>query len=426
MRTSRLFGLALAMAVTFSAPAFAQTADHLHEKPINGLELLNEAYELTRRNFYSRRVLEQKGWSKIRDKYVSKAKQASGQEEIHQIISAMLGELKTSHLAIVDKDVYWRHLDAEFKNRQVPQLGFEFVEAEYRQLFVGGMLEGSAADKAGLKTGDKILKIGKYPAIDNENLREGGHDPGLPGHHGYVLLCDNNEKISLTIQRTAKSQPEEITITATPINMIAAIKNSVRVVKHDGYKIGIVHTWHFMSTTVSRLVRDAIENKFRNCDGMILDVRGRGGSTMVVSQLLNMFRNRRAIWKKPVVCLTDHGSRSAKEIFSWAWQRDKIGEVVGETTQGACIGTIFKELKDGSWMLLPRTDVKRLTGGVEIEGVGVKPSIFQKQAPLPFRQGKDTILDRGLSVLSKKIVARGTMRSKPAPKKPGTKLYRQR
>lgn len=425
MKSSRCLTLAVAFVLAVSAPVAAQTPEHLHDAPLDGLALLNEAWELTRANYYSRKVLEQKGWSKIRKKYIAAAKKAKGQEEIHQIISKMLGELKTSHLAIVDKEVYERHLDAEFKNKLIPQLGFEFVEAEWRQLFVGGILEGSAADKAGLKTGDKILKIGKYAAIDHENLREAGHDPGLPGHHGYVLLCNKGEKVTLTIQRSAKAQPEEITITAAPINMIKAIKNSVRVVDYKGYKLGVVHTWHFMSTTVSRIVRDAIENEFKNCDGMILDVRGRGGSTMVVSQILNMFRGRRAIWKKPVVCLTDHGSRSAKEIFSWAWQRDKIGEVVGETTQGACIGTIFKSLKDGSWMLLPRIDVKRLTRGVEIEGVGVKPSIFQGQGPLKFRGGKDLILDKGMAVCAKKINAQGTMRSKPAPRRKGTKLYRK-
>lgn len=424
MRSSRSLALAMTLLLAFSAPAVAQTT-HLHENPVDGLALLNEAWELTRANFYNRRVLEKKGWRKIREKYVAAAKKAKGQEEIHKIISQMLGELKTSHLAIVDKEVYKRHLDAEFKNRMIPQLGFEFVEADHRELYVGGILEGSAADKAGLKTGDKIVRIGKYPAIDHENLREAGHDPGLPGAHGYVLLCNKNEKVTLTVQRTAKSQPFEVTITAAPINMIQAIKNSVRVINYKGAKIGVVHTWHFMSTAVSRIVRDAIEKEFRDCDGMILDVRGRGGSTMVVSQLLNMFRRgRRQLWRKPVVCLTDKTSRSAKEIFSLAWQRDKIGEVVGETTQGACIGTIFKSLRDGSWMLLPRIDVKRLTGGIEIEGVGVKPSIFQTQGPLKFRQGKDLILDRGLAVCLKKIEARGTMRAKPAPRTRGSKLYK--
>jgi carboxyl-terminal processing protease len=422
MKTTHV--LTLALVLFLAVPATAQTASSLHEKPVDGLALLDEAWELTRRNFYDRRVLEKRGWTTIRKRYVAAARQAQGTEEIHKIISQMLAELKTSHLCIVGKEIYQRHLASEFQNKLVAQLGFEFVEAQFRQLYVGTLLEGSAAEKAGLKAGDKVLKIGKWPAIDNENLREGGHDPGLPGHHGYQLLVSNGEKVQLTIQRTASSQPEVITVRATPINMIKAVKNSVRIINSGGYKVGVVHTWHFMNSAVSRIVRDAIRGKFRNCDAMVLDVRGRGGSTMVVSQILNLFRGRRAIWKKPVVCLTDHGSRSAKEIFSWAWQRDKIGEVVGETTQGACIGTHFKELKDGSWMLVPRVDVTRLTGGVEIEGVGVKPTIFQKAGALPFRQGKDLILERGLKVIVKKVSARRTMRSRAVPKKRGAKLYR--
>lgn len=75
-------------------------------------------------------------------------------------------------------------------------------------------------------------------------------------------------------------------------------------------------------------------------------------------------------------------------------------------------------------MLLPRIDVKRLTRGVEIEGVGVKPSIFQGQGPLKFRGGKDLILDKGMAVCAKKISARGTMRSAP-PRRSGKKLHKK-
>jgi len=380
-----------------------ETVRSLHGQSIDGVKLLDEAWELTRKNFYRQSVLTERGWNEIRGRYRERAKAALSSAEMRQIISEMLAELKTSHLAIVDPRIYQRHLANEFSNTRVPQLGLELVEIAPRELYIGGLLEGSAADLAGLRAGDRVLEVNGLPAIDAEALCEAGHDPGLPGHPSYVLIVEDKEEVVLQIQRKAKAEPFNVTVTATRTNMIEAIQNSIRVIEQDGKKIGVIHLWHFMSSDVSRITERALRDKFKDCDGLILDIRGRGGSTAVVSQLLGMFYGRRAIWNRPTVVLTHDHTRSAKEIFSLRWRQAKRGPVVGETTQGACIGTVFKPLSDGSYMLLPLTDVRSITGGIEIEGRGVDPDIFVKELPLPYRAGQDRIMLGGIKVLLEEL-----------------------
>ncbi|HBP18853.1 MAG TPA: hypothetical protein DEA08_13845 [Planctomycetes bacterium] len=69
---------------------------------------------------------------------------------------------------------------------------------------------------------------------------------------------------------------------------------------------------------------------------------------------------------------------------------------MGERTQGACIACQFFELSDGSVLCLPIMDVRRLSGGVYLEGIGVQPDVRVRQLPLPYRQGQDRILAAGL------------------------------
>ena len=55
----------------------------------------------------------------------------------------------------------------------------------------------------------------------------------------------------------------------------------------------------------------------------------------------------------------------------------------------------------GSVLALPITDVRSLTRGVNLEGVGVAPTIEVPDAALPYREGADPILEAGLREAAK-------------------------
>jgi C-terminal processing protease CtpA/Prc len=198
------------------------------------------------------------------------------------------------------------------------------------------------------------------------------------------------------VRRVAGGAIEAVTLAPKASSLVDATRRSVHVVEAEGHTIGVIHLWHFMSMEVARALQQALDGPFKSCDALVLDVRGRGGSDMVVQRVLSLLSGRRRMWDKPVVVLTSHGTRSAKEIFAWEWRQIDRGPIVGERTLGACIGCTFRRLSDGSVLMVPVSDVRGLTHGQTLEGNGVEPTIPVAQLPLPYRGGRDAILDAGV------------------------------
>jgi hypothetical protein len=62
------------------------------------------------------------------------------------------------------------------------------------------------------------------------------------------------------------------------------------------------------------------------------------------------------------------------------------------------IAAQFHPMPDGSALMVPMADVRRLSGGELLEGVGVAPH-FQVPGDLRDCAGRDEILDRALELL---------------------------
>lgn len=363
--------------------------------------LVREAWRTARRYWYDRGQLASKDWKGILERALVRAPQAKSPSETYAVINRMLGELKTSHLALVSYGVWRRELALEFRNRATFKAGCELVEIKGRY-YVAGVATGSPAAKAGLLDGDEVLAIGGASPGKSALLAAAGHDPGLPGPPGYSIRLQKGVDVPFTIRRRKDGPRQQKTLKPAPFSLIQSARSSVRIERVGGVKVGVIELPHFIHRQMYRITRDALRGKLAQADALVLDVRGRGGSSYVVRMILSLFRGWRQEWTKPVVCLTDRTTRSAKEIFAWSWRRYGL-PIVGERTQGACIGCGFRQLSDGSVLMVPMVDVRRLTRGVTLEGNGVKPTIAVPQAPLPFRAGKDTILRAGLKEAAARV-----------------------
>ena len=49
-------------------------------------------------------------------------------------------------------------------------------------------------------------------------------------------------------------------------------------------------------------------------------------------------------------------------------------------------------------------DMRAMTGGAVLEGVGVAPDVVVKPPPLPYSQGLDAIRERGIEVVLEQIL----------------------
>jgi carboxyl-terminal processing protease len=171
----------------------------------------------------------------------------------------------------------------------------------------------------------------------------------------------------------------------------------------------------------SAKIRAAIR-EFATADGIIIDLRGNpggvGGLAGGVAGLLsdkqislgsmNSRSGAMALlgypqpepFMKKVVVLTDHGSASTSEMFAAGIQENGRGKVIGETSAGAILLSVFDPLPTGYVFQYAISDYKS-PKNVLIEGRGVKPD---RQVPLTRESllaGRDVQLDAAVAEIRK-------------------------
>lgn len=374
--------------------------------------LFDEVWRTVEQRFFDR-THRGKDWAAIREAWLPAACEAPTPRRLREVINGMLGELRVSHLSLVDPDVYRAHFVPELTNRPAPQLGVEWV-ALPEGIFAAGLWEGAPAVRAGVRRGDRLVAIDGIAAARHPALLPAGSDPGLASPPGLFLLpCPEDQEMCLVLERRP-GQHVEAWVRPEPGNMVTASRRSVRVFLHAGRRVGYVHFWHFLAGEMATILRDALAGPFAECDSLVIDVRGRGGSPVVMDRILRGVTHGRenAPWRDAVVCCIDEGSRSAKEIFAWKWRKAGLGPLVGRRTEGAVIASTFFPMHDGSMLLMGVRDVADMSGGEQLEGVGVAPDI-DVPGTLPFADGRDEILARALDVAAERAKA-GPRRAKPA------------
>ena len=102
-------------------------------------------------------------------------------------------------------------------------------------------------------------------------------------------------------------------------------------------------------------------------------------------------------WRKPVAMLINEGTRSGKEVLAYGFKQYRLGELVGQRTEGAVLAATAFLIGDDGLLLLAVEDV--LVDGQRLEGVGVTPTI---EVPFDYRYaaGADPQLDRAVQVLA--------------------------
>ncbi|MCZ7605252.1 MAG: S41 family peptidase [Planctomycetota bacterium] len=401
----------------------------LTEAQKKNVEVLDGMLNVIRRGFYDKKF----GGHDLNDmraRYLRRCAEAQPGEALHKVLRELLGEFKVSHLSVIEQEAYDNHFAPEMDNTKRRQLGFDITELNPGEYFVSDILTGGAADKAGLKRGDRVLELEGQPIAGHPLLVDAGGDPGLPNQHAHFFIRNPGDgELNVKVQRQASADSRlEIAIAPGDINMIQATRNSVTIIEHEGRKFGYIRFWHFLHDGMTVALKRALKKEWEMCDGLIIDLRGRGGSPNVMNACFAPFGEPPAMsmfpgmpgrkvdygmpkWDRPVVALQDSGSRSAKEVYAHNWKWLEIGPLVGESTPGAVLGSTFAQLPDGSYLIYPAQNVRDLTfGKVELEGNPVEPTHPVKDL-LEYAAGADTIKEAGIKVLYEKV------KDLPPPKK---------
>ena len=240
-------------------------------------------------------------------------------------------------------------------------------------------LDGTPADKAGLKAGDIILKINDKSTL-NMTI-----DEAISIMRGKV-----GDPIDITIVREGEAKPLAIHIVRGIITIQSVYAKTI------GDDILYIRVASF-DKKVAKGVTKAIEKYKSTTKGIILDLRNNpGGLLNQAVDLVDIFVNKgkivsqkgrrkkdeqvysasksKTLTSVPLVVLVNGGSASASEIVSGALQDHKRAVLVGEKTFG----------KGSVQVVLPITDTEAikltiaryyLPSGRTIQAVGVTPDI---------------------------------------------------
>lgn len=240
-------------------------------------------------------------------------------------------------------------------------------------------IEGTPADKAGLKAGDIILKIEDKSTLDM-TLDEAVS----------LMRGEKGTPINITVFRKGKATPFKVHIIRDIIKIQSVYTKTI------GKDILYIRVTSFNQKVVEDVTK-AINKSKKTTKGIILDLRNNpGGLLSQAIGLVDMFvdsgnivsqkgRHKKddayydatksaTLTKVPLVVLVNGGSASASEIVSGALQDHKRAILVGEKTFGK--GSVQ------SIMPVTQTEAIKLTiaryylpSGRTIQAKGVTPDI---------------------------------------------------
>jgi C-terminal processing protease CtpA/Prc len=314
-------------------------------------------------------------------------------------VQNLLAEIPASHLALLSQATFDR-LIADLAGTAVPSAGFDVVQLNGRY-FATNLLEGGAGEAAGIRNGDEIVSLQGVPTRDSPLLDWRSDDAYLDEDRDpplHFLKVSAGERIATGVRRAANGPVEEWMVVAKIDSSRDASSRSVRRIEQDGRVLGYVHLWYIYLQGASDIVRDALAGPLKDADGLILDLRGRGGSGTEIPALLAVLDQAHRDRALPVVGLIDRQTRSAKDVIARALAKRPWVRLVGEPTAGAVIPASFAPVGDGAVLMFPSFALGTLTQEMENQG-GVAPSVMATRS-IAYADDKDPILEAGLQALA--------------------------
>jgi carboxyl-terminal processing protease len=390
MISTNTFLGALFMTIATSAPA--ATAIPAALQPA----IFDNVAALLRERFYDKKFREEQLPGLI-DKYRPSPGSPSDLSAQRTAAENLLAHVPASHLGLLS-DASYHYLIAELAGQAQPTLGFQLVRID-ASYFTSFVLEGGPAAGAGVQPWERVVSIDGAPVEKSARLDWAQKDAYLSIERDppiHSILCRAGDGVAVVLERRAGEQ-RTVRLTAQPYSALQAARKSVRLLELEGRKIGYVHFWFIHSTGVSELLRELLAGEFAGADGLLLDLRGRGGNGVVVPDILQILGD----WKRPIVALTDRQSRSAKDALAYEFKERHLATLVGEKTAGAVIPATFAPVGENTVLMFPSFTLGEYTRKLELKG-GVDPDIFVERAG-PDSGGNDPILERGKQEIARLV-----------------------
>src|SRR6266540_5578330 len=262
------------------------------------------------------------------------------------------------------------------------------------------VIQGTPAERAGVKKGDKIIRVN-------------GEDVSKLTTDEVANRVRGPEGTQVTVTFLRAQQEVEFTITR------ARFQSPLVVSRMETDQIGYLSARQLISSVAEDMAAAARTLSAQGATGWILDLRDDpGGELTVAVNVASLFVQRGTLvyqigrdgqrtavdanpskylgLNKPLVVLVNKNSASGSEIIAAGIRANGAGTVMGTQTAG-CVGTGQpRELPDGGLLLVTLTKMQDAKTGADLNGPGkgvvpdkvvTDPADQQLQAAITFLRG---------------------------------------
>ena len=367
-------------------------------------------------------------WSKVRVDYLPKVQAAKSDQEFHAVLRQMLAELKLSHF-----NIFPPVPAAADGTDSAGVVGIDIVWLDGVPV-VERIQKGSPAESAGLLPGYVIRSIdgskieerirpvreGLEKRAIGDGLRrmylERAVEAMLSGKAGTKVSVEyfdgedrpRNKELERRLYAGEMSQPLGHFPKQPVIFESRLLPENIGYIRFNMWVI-----------PQAAKIRAAVRG-FSNADGIIFDLRGNPGGVgglaggaaglLTDKQLdLGSMRTRGGQMNLiaypqsdpflgKVVILSDHGTGSTSELFAAGLQELGRAKVIGDTTAGAVLPSVFEVLPTG-WTFQYVISDYRSPKNILIEGRGVQPDAKVITTRADLLAGRDPQLETAIKVI---------------------------
>lgn len=315
----------------------------------------------------------------VKKNYVEEVKT---KDLVYGAIKGMLSSLDP-HSSFLNPEAF-KEMQAETKG-EFGGIGIQ-IGVKEGMLTIIAPIEDTPAYRAGLKAGDKIIKV------NNESTKNMSLHDAVSKMRGAPKT-----PVTITIVREGWKETKDFTL----VREIIKIKSVKSKLLEDG--IGYVRINQFQEQTAEDLSSALEKLEQENMNSLVLDLRNNPGGLLnsavsVTSQFLSDNKlvvyikgkkgdraeyntgDKRPSYDMPMIVLVNEGSASASEIVAGALKDWNRAVILGAKTFGKGSVQSVIPLSDGSGLRLT-TAIYYTPKGTSIQATGIVPDIVVKLEP---------------------------------------------
>jgi tricorn protease len=385
-------------------------------------QILRETWRIQRDYFYDPN-LHGVDWPAMWTRYSAFLPHVRHREDLNVLIGEMIGELSCGHQYVSGGEAP----DAP-EGVSVGLLGCDFtiesgkyrVARIYRGQNWNPQLRSPLSEPGvDVKVGDYLLAVNGVPLAATQNL-----------HRAFENTA--GQQVDLTVSANADGSAPRTT-KVVPIGSESSLRrmawieqNRKRVEELSGGRLAYLYMPDTGGQGEASFDRDFYSQLDK--EGLILDERFNGGGKVADYVIDILSRQVRSYWMTreawlgrtpfamidgPKVMIINERAGSGGDWMPWAFQRAKIGPLVGTRTWGGLVGISgYPPLMDGGSVTAASFGVMDENGEWAVENEGVSPDYPVVEYPKEINAGRDPQLEKAVELAMAELARR---EKKPLP-----------